>query len=68
MQEFFLPGQHHLLFQMQNIMISFRYDFVYLLLFCMVAKYEHVTLARLPDLPHESELLLFTIMVLTFLL
>ena len=69
MQEFFLSGQHHLFFlQMQNIYITFGFDFVYLLLFCMVAKYERATLARLPDSPRDSELLLFTIMVLTFLL
>ena len=41
---------------------------MYVLLFCMVAEYERATLARSPDSPRESELLLFTIMVLTFLL
>ena len=48
--------------------MTFKFDFMYLLLFCMVAKYKPVTLARSPELPRERELLLFQITVLTFLL
>ena len=54
-------------FQMQYIYITLRFDFKYLLLFCMVAKYKRATLTRSPDSPRERELLLFTIMVLRFL-
>ena len=57
---FFFPNAEHL--------ITCRFDFVCLLLFCMLAKYKRATLTCSPDSPRESKLLLFMIMVLTFLL
>ena len=56
MQEFFLSGQHHLFFQLQYIYIMLRFDFIYLSLFCMVAKYRRATLARSPDSPREHDI------------
>ena len=56
MQEFFLSGQHHLFFQLQYIYIMLRFDFIYLSLFCMVAKYRRATLARTPDSSREHDI------------
>ena len=52
----FSLGNIIVFFQLQFINVTLRFDFIYLLLFCMVAKYRRTTLARSPDSPREHDI------------